>query len=158
MDNILPTLDIMYYHIYTLIHYMEQHVKLLFLKNDLCFEARTRTGSVLHISNLFKSTRDLFIRRLSNNFSMKENLILYEFRRYFELYMLKAFSSFEKLNVMSKDESSVQIQLILKCKNKPMQDMFKNNFLCIHEVFASRKIHIQRPQRSNKERPPVQLV
>ena len=86
MDNILPTLDIMYYHIYTLIHYMEYHVKLLFLKNDLCFEARTRTGSVLHISNLFKSTRDLFIRRLSNNFSMKENLILYEFRRYLELY------------------------------------------------------------------------
>ena len=35
---------------------------------------------------------------------MKENLILYEFRRYFELYMLKAFLSFEKLNVMSKDE------------------------------------------------------
>ena len=26
----------------------------------------------MHISNLFKSTRDLFIRRLSNNFSMKE--------------------------------------------------------------------------------------
>jgi len=47
---------------------------------------------------------------------MKENLILYEFRRYFELYMLKAFLSFEKL--------SAWIQLILKCKNKPMQDMF----------------------------------
>ena len=30
--------------------------------------------------------------------------------------------------------------------------------VCIHEVFAKRKIHFQRPQRSNKERPPVQLV
>ena len=32
---------------------------------------------------------------------MKENLILYEFRRYFELYMLKAFLSFEKIRLDS---------------------------------------------------------
>ena len=43
---------------------------------------------------------------------MKENLILYEFRRYFESYMLKAFLSFEKLNVMSKDELFIRLDSI----------------------------------------------
>ena len=41
---------------------------------------------------------------------MKENLILYEFRRYFELYMLKAFLSFEKLNVIRLDSINFEMQ------------------------------------------------